>query len=81
MKGLWASFNYFKTRGRKEGIPLYTFFIRFLLVQLSTLPYLVAGVLFWMGNPSAAYWLVPAFLFSLLTALYDTWVLLIEINR
>ncbi len=80
-RGLWASYRYFKTKGRKIKIPFYTFVMRFLFIQLGTLPYLVAGGLFWTGNASAPYWLVPAFLFSILTALYDTWVLLIEINR
>jgi len=81
MKGLWNSLNYFRSNRKKLKIPFYIFALRFSLVQLSTLPYLAAGILFWTNNPSAPYWLVPAFLFSVLTALYDTWVLLIEINR
>jgi modulator of FtsH protease len=81
MKCYWASFKYFRSNKKKLAIPFYYFFLRFSLVQLGTLPYLVAGILFWTNNSSAPYWLVPAFLFSILTALYDTWVLLIEINR
>jgi hypothetical protein len=81
MKGFWASFTWFRSHRKKREIPLYTFVLRFSLVQLGTLPYLAAGILFWTNNPLAPYWLVPAFLFSILTALYDTWVLLIEINR
>jgi modulator of FtsH protease len=81
MKGDWARLKYFRSNQKKLKIPIYTFATRFALVQLGTLPYLVAGILFWTNNPSAPYWLVPAFLFSILTALYDTWVLLIEINR
>ncbi|HTC21632.1 MAG TPA: hypothetical protein VK859_12335 [bacterium] len=81
MYGLWASLKYLRSKNGKRVAPGYTLVLRFLLVQSGTLPYLAAGILFWTGSPSAPYWLVPAFLFSILTALYDTWVLLIEINR
>ena len=53
----------------------------FLLTQLSVLPYIVAGVvLLTLGLPGF-YWLVPAFLISLIKAVSDAWVLLVEINR
>jgi modulator of FtsH protease len=81
MRGILASLKYLRVRSPKQRIPVYVFFLRFLIVQLSTLPYVVAGILLGMNNPFASYWLVPAFLFSVLAALYDTWVLLIEINR
>jgi hypothetical protein len=81
MYGLWASLQYFWSKSGKRVAPLYTLGLRFFMIQAGTLPYLAAGVLFWTNSPLAPYWLVPAFLFSILTALYDTWVLLVEINR
>jgi hypothetical protein len=49
--------------------------------QLSVLSYPVAGMLMLMGLPGAIFWLVPAFTLSIVKALVDAWVLLIEINR
>jgi len=49
--------------------------------QLSMIPYLVTGSLLLTGQAEGIYWLVPAFTLSIIKALTDSWVLLIEINR
>ena len=49
--------------------------------QLSMISYLVAGCLLLSGRSEGIYWLVPAFTLSIIKALIDSWVLLIEINR
>ena len=52
-----------------------------ILSQLSLLPFVTAGVLLLRGTEGATYWLVPGILFSLVKAVMDAWVLLIEIHR
>lgn len=51
------------------------------LFQVATIPYVVAGVLFVLGDASAPYWLAGAVILSTLKAATDAWVLLVEINR
>ena len=49
--------------------------------QVGTLANVIAGVaVLWVG-PGGLYWLVAGTLFSIITALADAWVLLVEINR
>jgi hypothetical protein len=41
----------------------------------------IAGVgVLWVG-PGGLYWLVAGTIFSILAALFEAWVLLVEINR
>lgn len=49
--------------------------------QIAVLSYLIAGVILLLGNLAGVYWLVPAVLFSFLEALWNAWLLLVEINR
>jgi hypothetical protein len=49
--------------------------------QVTTLLYVVAGVVIFKYGVVGVYWLVPAFLFSFAKATMDAWVLLVEINR
>ena len=42
---------------------------------------LLAGVAVLWGGPGGLYWLVASTVFSVLAALADAWVLLVEINR
>ena len=53
----------------------------FLLTQLAVLPYIIAGIIILIQGSTGLYWLVPAFIISLIKALTDAWVLLVEINR
>ena len=57
------------------------FVLRVALGQVATLPFVVAGVTVLTGGLGGLYWLAAGMLFSILVALFDAWVLLIEINR
>ena len=58
-----------------------SFVLRVVLGQVGTLAMVIAGVaVLWVG-PGGLYWLVAGTLFSIITALADAWVLLVEINR
>jgi modulator of FtsH protease len=55
--------------------------LRVVLGQVGTLAMVIAGVaVLWVG-PGGLYWLVAGTLFSIIAALADAWVLLVEINR
>jgi len=57
------------------------FVLRVVVGQVATLPLVVAGVnVLWVG-PGGLYWLVAGTVFSILAALFEAWVLLVEINR
>jgi len=49
--------------------------------QVATLPFIAAGIAVLAGGLGGLYWLVAGMVFSILVALFDAWVLLIEINR
>jgi hypothetical protein len=57
------------------------FVLRVALGQVATLPFVVAGVTVLAGGLGGLYWLAAGMVFSILVALFDAWVLLIEINR
>jgi hypothetical protein len=58
-----------------------SFVLRVVLGQVGTLAMVIAGVaVLWVGS-AGLYWLVAGTLFSILAALADAWVLLVEINR
>ena len=54
---------------------------RFVLTQVASLPYIIAGILLVAGNESGLYWIVPAIIASFIKSFFDAWVLLVEINR
>ena len=57
------------------------FVLRVVLGQVATLPLVIAGVaVLWVG-PGGLYWLMAGMIFSILAALFEAWVLLVEINR
>jgi hypothetical protein len=57
------------------------FVLRVALGQVATLPLVIAGVaVLWVG-PEGLYWLMAGTIFSILAALFEAWVLLVEINR
>ena len=47
----------------------------------ATLPYIIGGLLLLAGHDSGMYWIAGAICVSLIKAMLDAWVLLIEINR
>ena len=57
------------------------FVLRVALGQIATLPLVVAGIAVLLGGFGGLYWLVAGMVFSILAALFEAWVLLVEINR
>jgi hypothetical protein len=57
------------------------FVLRVVLGQVATLTLVIAGVAVLGVGPGGLYWLVVGTVFSILAALADAWVLLVEINR
>ena len=57
------------------------FVVRVMLCQIATLPLVVAGVVLLAVGLGGLYWLVASMVFSILVALFEAWVLLVEINR
>jgi hypothetical protein len=57
------------------------FDLRVALGQIATLPFVFAGIAVLAGGLGGLYWLVAGMVFSILVALFEAWVLLIEINR
>jgi hypothetical protein len=70
--------HYLKVR---KGHPWSWLIWRAGLAQLATVPFIIAGVLLFAGNPYAMEWLIPGFLFSFVAGLLSSWVLLVEIRR
>ena len=58
-----------------------TFVLRVALGQIAVLPFVIAGVAVLAGGLGGLYWLVPGMCFSTIVALFNAWVLLVEINR
>ena len=57
------------------------FVLRVALGQVATLPFLAAGPVVLGWGVDGLYWLVAGMVFSVLAAVFEAWVLLIEINR
>src|SRR5215207_444676 len=57
------------------------FVLRVALGQAATLPLVVAGIAVLAGGLGGLYWLVAGLGISILVALFEAWVLLVEINR
>jgi modulator of FtsH protease len=57
------------------------FVLRVALAQIATLPSVVAGITVLVGGLEGLYWLVAGMVLSTLVALFEAWVLLVEINR
>jgi hypothetical protein len=66
---------------RRKGHPLLWLMSRLIQTQLSSIPFLVSGVLIMQDSSAGLYWLVPGFIFSLVSGVLNAWVLLVEILR
>lgn len=55
--------------------------LRITLAQVSTVPNVIAGIAVLTVGLDGLYWLVAGMVLSTLTAMFDAWVLLVEINR
>jgi len=63
------------------SVPKQWFYIRLIGSQLATLPMLIAAGSLLAGRGGGLYWVVPGMAFSLLAAIFNAWVLLVEIHR
>ena len=54
---------------------------RLLATQLATVPLVVAAASLLAGRGGGLYWLVPAVILSIAAAVFDAWILLVEILR
>jgi modulator of FtsH protease len=57
------------------------FLLRVAICQIATLPLIAAGIAILAVGMGGLYWLVAGMVFSILAALFEAWVLLVEINR
>ena len=57
------------------------FVLRMALSQIATLPIVVAGIAVLVAGLGGLYWLVAGMIFSIIVALFEAWVLLVEIIR
>lgn len=57
------------------------YFFNMLVDQIATLCFVVSGIAIIAGFTNGEYWMVPAILVSIVKAVLDGWVLLVEINR
>jgi hypothetical protein len=73
-----SQIRYAKTRA---GHPRLWLVMRIVQTQLSSVPFIVAALLLFLGWPGGVYWLVPGFFFSFVAGVLNAWVLLIEILR
>jgi hypothetical protein len=55
--------------------------ITMLIDQLATFPYIIAAILLLLNYEQGYYFIVVAFVLSIVKSIIDAWVLLIEINR
>jgi hypothetical protein len=55
--------------------------LRVTVAQISLLPTVIAGIALLTVGFDGLYWLVAGMVFSTLAAMFDSWVLLVEINR
>ena len=58
-----------------------SFVVRVVVGQVATLALAIAGVAVLRVGPGGLYWLMAGTIFSILAALFEAWVLLVEINR
>jgi len=58
-----------------------TFLLRVALGQIALLTLVGAGIAVMASGPGGLYWLVAGTNLAILVALFDAWVLLVEINR
>ncbi|MEJ0041765.1 MAG: hypothetical protein WDM81_05945 [Rhizomicrobium sp.] len=68
-------------RFQSRGAALQNFLPRIALAQASSLPMIVSGVLTYLGDDTALYWMVAGIVTSLIATVINAWVLLVEILR
>jgi len=80
---IWGLVSYLDVKRLRQTEKAYLSYEppRFVLTQVASLPYIIAGILLVAGNESGLYWIVPAIIASFIKSFFDAWVLLVEINR
>ncbi len=73
-----SQIRYAKSRA---GHPRLWLVVRIVQTQLSSVPFIVAALLLFLGWPASVFWLVPGFVFSFIAGVVNAWILLIEILR
>ncbi|MBS1578701.1 MAG: hypothetical protein JST29_03535 [Bacteroidetes bacterium] len=68
----------YKQKQNRYRLP-YVFY--FVIDHLATVPFVIAGFALIINCTNAEYWVLPAIIFSIVKAVLDGWVLLVEINR
>ncbi len=58
-----------------------TFAANVALFEVAVVPYGVGAILLLLGDANGVYWIAAAILFSIIKAVLDAWVLLVEIHR
>jgi hypothetical protein len=58
-----------------------TYLFNVALFAVSALPYVIGGILLLLGDDAGLYWVAAAIIFSVVKAVLDAWVLLVEIQR
>jgi hypothetical protein len=80
----WATVTGISLRALRAPIPNQPRFVPLISVvvtQAATLPMVVAGVSLLLEAGGGLYWLVPGIAFSLVVAVVNAWVLLVEVVR
>lgn len=57
------------------------FAVNVVLFVAAVVPYGIGGILLLLGDTGGVYWIAAAILFSIIKAVLDAWVLLVEIHR
>ncbi|MEO8446870.1 MAG: hypothetical protein ABI528_05210 [bacterium] len=65
----------------KNGINRKKYILLIVIDQIAMMPFVIAGAIIFTGCDCGHYWIVSGIIFSLIKAILDSWVLLIEINR
>ncbi|PZR00635.1 MAG: hypothetical protein DI533_08855 [Cereibacter sphaeroides] len=68
-------------RGLRTGSHRALFMGNAMMFVIAALPYVVGGAFLFIGNSVGFYMIAAAVLLSLMKAVLDAWVLLVEINR
>jgi hypothetical protein len=80
----WSTVTGISLRALRAPIPNQPRFVPLISVvvtQAATLPMVVAGVSLLLGAGGGLYWLVPGMAFSVVVAVVNAWVLLVEVVR
>ena len=80
---IWAgtTFSQYGAARRNQYVGARSKVFHFVLTELSSLPFVAGGLSLAWRRGGGLYWLAAGSVFSLANALFDAWVLLIEIQR